>query len=236
MQEGILSPNESLDCTPDFLYYQQVFHNWDPYVAPADGADAGARRVVRHLLLPRRRAVLQPLGQPRADAPALGAAVRVRRPDRRSTSAPRTPGSSRRRTGGRRRSRREIDRIWKPGYEVQLAIGQGDLEVTPIQMARFYAMIANGGQMVTPHIAQDVEQTGERHVVAAGAARARDPAGDAERRRPDVPPGGARGPLRGHPLRLRHLLRRLRAVPGPDRGQDGHGREGRDSFPAIRTR
>jgi penicillin-binding protein 2 len=53
-----------------------------------------------------------------------------------------------------------IDRIWKPGYEIQLSIGQGDLEVTPIQMARFYAMIANGGQMVTPHIAQDVEQTG----------------------------------------------------------------------------
>jgi penicillin-binding protein 2 len=54
----------------------------------------------------------------------------------------------------------EIDRIWKPGYEVQLAIGQGDLEVTPIQMARFYAMIANGGQLVTPHLAQDVEQPG----------------------------------------------------------------------------
>jgi penicillin-binding protein 2 len=41
---------------------------------------------------------------------------------------------------------------------VQLAIGQGDLTVTPIQMARFYSMIANGGQLVTPHVADDVEQ------------------------------------------------------------------------------
>src|SRR5262249_12054005 len=52
----------------------------------------------------------------------------------------------------------DVDCIWKPGYEIQLAIGQGDLEVTPIQMARFYAMIANGGNLVTPHIAEDVEE------------------------------------------------------------------------------
>jgi penicillin-binding protein 2 len=51
-----------------------------------------------------------------------------------------------------------VDRIWKPGYSVQLAIGQGDLTVTPLQMARFYALIANGGQLVTPHVAEDVEQ------------------------------------------------------------------------------
>ena len=52
----------------------------------------------------------------------------------------------------------EIDRIWKPGYSIQLAIGQGDLRVTPIQMARLYAAIANGGKLVTPHLAEDVEQ------------------------------------------------------------------------------
>jgi penicillin-binding protein 2 len=41
---------------------------------------------------------------------------------------------------------------------VQLAIGQGDLTVTPMQMARFYALLANGGQLVTPHVLEDVEQ------------------------------------------------------------------------------
>jgi penicillin-binding protein 2 len=30
--------------------------------------------------------------------------------------------------------------------------------VTPMQMARFYSMIANGGQLVTPHVVDDVEQ------------------------------------------------------------------------------
>ncbi len=30
--------------------------------------------------------------------------------------------------------------------------------MTPIQMTRFYAMIANGGKLVTPHIVEDVER------------------------------------------------------------------------------
>jgi penicillin-binding protein 2 len=50
-----------------------------------------------------------------------------------------------------------IDRLWKPGDSIQLAIGQGDLTVTPLQMARFYAAIANGGKLVTPHVLMDVE-------------------------------------------------------------------------------
>jgi penicillin-binding protein 2 len=50
-----------------------------------------------------------------------------------------------------------IDRLWKPGDSITLAIGQGDLLVTPIQMARFYAAIANGGKLVTPHVLMDVQ-------------------------------------------------------------------------------
>jgi penicillin-binding protein 2 len=51
----------------------------------------------------------------------------------------------------------QIDRLWKPGDSIQLAIGQGDLLVTPLQMTRFYAAIANGGRLVTPHVLLNVE-------------------------------------------------------------------------------
>jgi penicillin-binding protein 2 len=74
-----------------------------------------------------------------------------------------------------------VDRIWKPGYSVQLAIGQGDLLVTPLQMARFYALIANGGKLVTPHLAEDVEQpTGDPrapHVLRRLATQTARPSG-----------------------------------------------------------
>jgi penicillin-binding protein 2 len=54
----------------------------------------------------------------------------------------------------------QVDRLWKPGDSIQLAIGQKDLLATPLQMTRFYAAIANGGKLVTPHLVQQVEQPG----------------------------------------------------------------------------
>ena len=53
-----------------------------------------------------------------------------------------------------------IDQAWNPGELIQLAIGQKDLTVTPLQMARFYAVLANGGKLVTPYLVSSVEQPG----------------------------------------------------------------------------
>lgn len=58
----------------------------------------------------------------------------------------------------RRHFESEIDKIWTSGDSVQLAIGQGDLLVTPLQMTRAYAMIANGGKLVQPQIVKAVEE------------------------------------------------------------------------------
>ena len=53
------------------------------------------------------------------------------------------------------------DRLWTVGRWVNLAIGQGDLLVTPLQLIRGYAAIANGGTLVTPHIGKEVrDQSG----------------------------------------------------------------------------
>ena len=47
------------------------------------------------------------------------------------------------------------------GDWVNLAIGQGDLLVSPIQMARAYSALYNGGTLVTPHVGKEItDQSG----------------------------------------------------------------------------
>ncbi len=51
----------------------------------------------------------------------------------------------------------ETDRKWSTGDNVNLAIGQGDLLATPLQMAVAYATIGNGGDVVRPHLGDSVQ-------------------------------------------------------------------------------
>ena len=48
--------------------------------------------------------------------------------------------------------RQEKKQTWYPGDTANLSIGQGDLMVTPLQIAAVVASIANGGFLVRPHV------------------------------------------------------------------------------------
>ncbi len=51
----------------------------------------------------------------------------------------------------------ETDRPWSVGDNVSLAVGQGDLSATPLQLAVAYAALGNGGDIVRPHLAERAE-------------------------------------------------------------------------------
>jgi penicillin-binding protein 2 len=50
---------------------------------------------------------------------------------------------------------------WLPGFTVNMAIGQGDLLVSPLQMAVTYAAIANGGKVMEPHLGMAIARTND---------------------------------------------------------------------------
>ena len=164
MEEHLLNPYDLLPCTPTYTAYKQVFHNWTPLIdtgmnlqtALAESCDTYFYALgKRFFVLPKDRG--HPLQQ-WAERFGLGKPTGIDLSPETNGLMP-TPEWRCRHYGGPPCAG-YVDRIWKPGYSIQLAIGQGQLTVTPLQMARFYALIANGGKLVTPHVAEDAEQTG----------------------------------------------------------------------------
>jgi len=51
----------------------------------------------------------------------------------------------------------ETDRPWSVGDNMNLSVGQGDLNATPLQLAVAYATLGNGGEVVRPHLADRAE-------------------------------------------------------------------------------
>jgi penicillin-binding protein 2 len=164
MQAHIVSPNTTLLCSPTYAAYGQTFHNWTPLInqwvdlrtALAMSCDTYFYRLGDDFFkLPSDRGHLlqgwaNRLGLGEKTGLDIGGEIPglMPTPEWRCTQFGGPPCKG------------YVDRIWKPGYSIQLAIGQGDLLVTPLQMTRFYALIANGGKLVTPHLAEDVEQSG----------------------------------------------------------------------------
>jgi penicillin-binding protein 2 len=52
---------------------------------------------------------------------------------------------------------------WTEGQTINLAIGQGALQVSPLQLAVAYSALVNGGTVVRPHVGEAVIRNGVRH-------------------------------------------------------------------------
>jgi len=56
------------------------------------------------------------------------------------------------------------DRPWSVGDNINLSVGQGDVQVDPLQLANAYAAIANGGSLLRPHVGMQVVDSAGRVV------------------------------------------------------------------------
>ena len=118
---------------------------------------------------------------------------------------------------------------WRSGDNLNTAIGQGDVLVTPLQLANGYATFANGGTLYRPQLVLQVAKYESRTVVCGHRAEA----GPDDRHAAGLAGLAPRGAEGRH--RQRHGGRHLRRVPaGPVRGrrQDRHGR-GRPARPTT---
>jgi penicillin-binding protein 2 len=69
--------------------------------------------------------------------------------------------------------KKQTDRPWTVGDNINLAVGQGDLRADPLQMALAYATVANGGRVVTPRLGLRIEDSAGRALQELDAPAAR---------------------------------------------------------------
>ncbi len=156
MQERLLSPTEMIQCTGQMKVGEDehVFANWDPTVnEPMELTTAIANSCDTYFYEVALRAYDRPDSpiQKWARKMGFGQATGV-------GLGPEGDGLMPTPAWKKRTFENAIDKIWKSGDSVQLSIGQGDVLVTPLQMTRFYALVANGGKLVQPTIVRHVEQ------------------------------------------------------------------------------
>ncbi len=154
LETGLLTPTELIQCTPKEIVDGQTFTNWDPYanepMTLTTALAASCDTYFYQVALRFYQRTDSPL-QKWARTMGFGAPTGI-------DLGPEGDGLVPTPAWRRHYFKTEIDKIWTSGDSVQLGIGQGDLTVTPLQMTRFYAMLANGGKLVEPHLVQSVEE------------------------------------------------------------------------------
>jgi penicillin-binding protein 2 len=148
LEEGVISPWTMLSAPGSYTNHGQVFNDWNPAgygtidltQALAQSADTYFYQV-GYMFYLREGTELEDW----ATRLGYGRRTGIDIPGEATGRVP-TPGWR------RRYYKTAVDKLWKPGNSIQLAIGQDDLLATPLQVAVNYAAIANGGFVLTPHL------------------------------------------------------------------------------------
>ena len=152
LASGLITPYSGLSCTPSYSVGGTTFNNVERGInatldlpeALTVSCDTWFYRLGYMLYV--RQVTTGNLDMQRwARALGLGHPTGVDLPAESSGTVP-TPANIKRLQGG--------DPTWYPGQSVNLSIGQGYLQVTPLQLAVAYSALANGGTVVRPHVAR----------------------------------------------------------------------------------
>jgi penicillin-binding protein 2 len=155
MTEGFANPNGGFACPSQVRLYDQTFNNWQ-------ASDSGTISLQQALIqscdtvfynfgqtfYQRFRSGQGEQLQSFARNFGLGSATGIEIPGENAGRVPDAEWVNK---------MHKLDPInykygWLPGFTIQMAIGQGDLLVTPLQLADAYAAIANGGSLYQPEL------------------------------------------------------------------------------------
>lgn len=158
---GLITPDTALDSPSEITIYKQKFHNFQyehhglitlPYALRVS-SDTFFYQVAQRLY--------QAQSEKSDDYPLMDEARRfgfgkdtgIDLPGELQGIVPDPPWKKRYFAG---RQYTDFQRSWLGGDTIQLGVGQGYLQVTPVQMATAYAAIANGGTVRTPTVGLEV--------------------------------------------------------------------------------
>jgi len=179
---GAGSPNGRYPCQTDFRFGDRVFHNWQPRNASItiqqsliESCDTVYYNFARNWWLQENHQVglnQQPYEtmQVWARKFGLGAATGIDLPQE---TIGILPGRAYRQAYWEANKKFYCDEfnkthsllyedlcqrgyLWRGGDALNMAIGQGDVDATPLQMAVVYAAVANGGNVLVPHIGMQI--------------------------------------------------------------------------------
>lgn len=157
LQLGLLGPNDALPSPSKLLLYKTEFHNFRdeyyPDLTPPEAMEVSSDTVFYRLGARFYQRYLKSgtqLQQQWAERFGFGARTGIDLP---GESSGRVPTTAWKKSWF---AKDPDNNYWKPGDDINMSIGQGNFEATPLQMAVAYAAIANGGTVMTPSVVQEI--------------------------------------------------------------------------------